>query len=124
MRLKKLLTMNSTERKKYDVVIAGGGMIGIAMALSLSSFDLKIAVVEKIKRTNKEQPSFDDRSTALSRSSQNMFEAMGIWEKIKEASPPINKIHVSEKGQFGFSHICSKEQQVEALGYVVINRVL
>ena len=37
MRLKKLLTMNSTERKKYDVVIAGGGMIGIAMALSLSS---------------------------------------------------------------------------------------
>ena len=69
MRLKKLLTMNSTERKKYDVVIAGGGMIGIAMALSLSSFDLKIAVVEKIKRTNKEQPSFDDRSTALSRSS-------------------------------------------------------
>ena len=124
MRLKKLLTMNSTERKKYDVVIAGGGMIGIAMALSLSSFDLKIAVVEKIKRTNREQPSFDDRSTALSRSSQNMFEAMGIWEKIKEASTPINKIHVSEKGQFGFSHICSKEQQVEALGYVVINRVL
>ena len=46
--------MNSTERKKYDVVIAGGGMIGIAMALSLSSFDLKIAVVEKIKRTNKQ----------------------------------------------------------------------
>ena len=124
MRLKKLLTMNSTERKKYDVVIAGGGMIGIAMALSLSSFDLKIAVVEKIKRTIKEQPSFDERSTALSRSSQNMFEAMGIWEKIKEASTPINKIHVSEKGQFGFSHICSKEQQVEALGYVVINRVL
>ena len=116
--------MNSTEIKKYDVVIAGGGMIGIAMALSLSSLDLKIAVVERIKRTTKEQPSFDDRSTALSRSSQNMFEAMGIWEKIKKASTPINKIHVSEKGQFGFSHICSEEQQVEALGYVIINRVL
>ena len=116
--------MNSTEIKKYDVVIAGGGMIGIAMALSLSSLDLKIAVVERIKRTSKQQPSFDDRSTALSRSSQNMFEAMGIWEKIKKASTPINKIHVSEKGQFGFSHICSEEQQVEALGYVIINRVL
>ena len=116
--------MNSTEIKKFDVVIAGGGMIGIAMALSLSSLDLKIAVVERIKRTSKEQPSFDDRSTALSRSSQNMFEAMGIWEKIKKASTPINKIHVSEKGQFGFSHICSEEQQVEALGYVIINRVL
>ena len=51
--------MNSTERKKYDVVIAGGGMIGIAMALSLSSFDLKIAVIEKIKRASKEQPSFE-----------------------------------------------------------------
>jgi 2-octaprenyl-6-methoxyphenol hydroxylase len=40
------------------------------------------------------------------------------------ASTPICSIHVSDRGRFGFSHIDAAEQQVEALGYVVINRVL
>jgi 2-octaprenyl-6-methoxyphenol hydroxylase len=37
---------------------------------------------------------------------------------------PIKSIHVSDQGRFGFSHITAEEQEVEALGYVVINRVL
>ena len=35
-----------------------------------------------------------------------------------------SRIHVSDRGRFGFSHIDAEEQGVEALGYVVINRVL
>ena len=108
----------------YDVVIAGGGMIGTSLALALSPLGLRVAVVEAIGRGAASQPSFDDRSTALSRSTQRMFEAMGLWDRIRAASTPIKSIHVSDKGRFGFSHIDSAEQKVEALGYVVINRVL
>ena len=53
-----------------------------------------------------------------------MFEAMGLWPDIVAASTPIHHIHVSDKGRFGFAHIDAEEQQVVALGYVVINRVL
>lgn len=53
-----------------------------------------------------------------------MFEAMGLWAEVAEASTPIRAIHVSDQGRFGFSHIDAEEQGVEALGYVVINRVL
>ena len=53
-----------------------------------------------------------------------MFEAMGLWDEIIAASTPIRNIHVSDQGRFGFSHIDAEEQGVEALGYVVINRVL
>jgi 2-octaprenyl-6-methoxyphenol hydroxylase len=53
-----------------------------------------------------------------------MFEAMVLWDDIVAAATPISSIHVSDKGRFGFSHIDAKEQGVEALGYVVINRVL
>jgi len=53
-----------------------------------------------------------------------MFEAMGLWDEVIAASTPIRRIHVSDRGRFGFSHLDAAEQGVEALGYVVINRVL
>ena len=99
-------------------------MIGTSLGLALAPLKLKIAVVEAVARGAEQQPSFDDRSTALSRSSQRMFEAMGLWPDIVAASTPIRSIHVSDKGRFGFSHIDAIQQKVEALGYVVINRVL
>ena len=108
----------------YDIVIAGGGMIGTSLALALAPLNLRVCVVEPIERKAAAQPSFDDRTTALSRSTQRMFEAMGLWDEVVAASTPITHIHVSDKGRFGFSHIDAEEQKVEALGYVVINRVL
>ena len=112
------------KKGSYDIVIAGGGMIGTSLALALAPLGLRVAVVEAIARRDDQQPSFDDRSTALSRSTQRMFEAMGLWDDVVAASTPIASIHVSDKGRFGFSHINAEEQGVEALGYVVINRVL
>ena len=109
---------------QYDIVIAGGGMIGSSLALALAPLGLRVAIVEPVPRSAAAQPSFDDRSTALSRSSQRAFEAMGIWPDIVAAATPITHIHVSDQGRFGFSHIDAEEQGVEALGYVVINRVL
>ena len=110
--------------KHYDILIAGGGMVGSSLALALSPLGLRMAIVEAVPRAADHQPSFDDRSTALSRSTQRMFEAMGIWDKVAAASTPITYIHVSDRGRFGFAHIDAKEQGVEALGHVVINRVL
>ena len=108
----------------YDVIIAGGGMVGTSLALALATLNLRIAVVEAVPRREAEQPSFDERSTALSRRSQRLFTALGLWDDIVAAATPIRSIHVSDKGRFGFSHIDAEEQGVEALGYVVINRVL
>ena len=116
--------MDNAIENDYDIIIAGGGMIGTCLALALAPLKLRVAVVEPVQRAAAEQPSFDDRSTALSRSTQRMFEAMGLWPEVVAASTPIHHIHVSDQGRFGFSHIDAEEQKVEALGYVVINRVL
>jgi 2-octaprenyl-6-methoxyphenol hydroxylase len=118
--------MNSdrSNDSQYDLIIGGGGMIGASLAIALAPLGFRIAVVEAVSRVETQQPSFDDRSTALSRSTQRMYEAMGLWDDIIASATPIRRIHVSDKGRFGFSHIDATEQGVEALGYVVINRVL
>lgn len=116
--------MSDSPDTQYDIVIAGGGMIGASLALALAPLGLRVAVVEAVARGEIRQPSFDDRSTALSRSTQRTFEAMGLWDDVISAATPIRRIHVSDRGRFGFSHIDAAQQGVEALGYVVINRVL
>lgn len=110
--------------KHFDIVVAGGGMVGASLALAIAPLGLRVAMVEPVARDASSQPSFDDRTTALSRSSQRMFAAMGLWEDIAPAATPVTRIHVSDRGRFGFSHIDAREQGVEALGHVVINRVL
>ena len=72
----------------FDIVIAGGGMIGTTLSLALAPLKLRVAVVEAVARAERQQPSFDDRSTALSRSSQRCFEAMGLWPEIVATATP------------------------------------
>ncbi len=116
--------MNTHSDTHFDIVIAGGGMIGSSLALALAPLGLRVAVVEAVASDGADQPSFDDRSTALSRSTRRMFEAMGVWPEVAAASAPIRHIHVSDRGRFGFARIDAEQQGVDALGHVVINRVL
>ncbi|HSD70933.1 MAG TPA: FAD-dependent monooxygenase, partial [Woeseiaceae bacterium] len=114
-----MVALTTTAGPDFDVIVAGGGMIGTSLAVALGPLGLSVAVIEPVPPNEAEQPSFDERSTALSRSSQRMFEAMGLWPDIVASATSIQSIHVSEKGRFGFSHIDAAEQGVEALGYVV-----
>jgi len=110
---------------EYDIIIIGGGMVGASLLLALKNHpQLRIAVVEAHPFRSAKQPSFDDRSIALSYGSRRIWEAMGCWDKLAPQIEPILSIHVSDRGHLGASRIRHSEENVEALGYVVENRVM
>jgi 2-octaprenyl-6-methoxyphenol hydroxylase len=109
---------------QHDILICGGGLVGASLALALSQLDLDVAVAEAVPFGTSEQPSFDERTTAISNGTQRIFNAIGVWPLIERAATPIRRIHVSDKGRFGFARIDAQEQGLSQLGYVVVNRVM
>ncbi len=108
----------------FDIVIAGGGLAGSTLACALAHTGARIAIIESVEASADHQPSFDDRAIALAYGSQRIFEGIGLWDSIASGATAIKKIHVSERGGFGFTHLDAAEEQVPALGYVALAREL
>jgi 2-octaprenyl-6-methoxyphenol hydroxylase len=69
------------------------------------------------------QPSFDDRSTALSYPTLEYLGALGLTEIVQNVCP-IDTIHVSNKGRLGSAVLTATAMDWSMLGGVVENRVL
>src|SRR5690242_4477810 len=109
---------------QFDVLIVGGGLVGASLAAALAPLPIKVAVVEAVPFGSRGQPSFDDRATALSWGSRRIFESLGCWSSLETEAAPIRRVHVSERGRFGTTRLDAAEAKVEALGYVVPNRLI
>jgi 2-octaprenyl-6-methoxyphenol hydroxylase len=107
-----------------DIAIIGGGMVGASLAVALAPLGLNVAVVEAVPYDSALQPSFDERTTALSNGSRHILEALNTWQAVAAAATDIRKIHISDQGRFGFARLDAAEQGLEAMGYVVPNRAL
>ncbi len=108
----------------HDIVIVGGGMVGASLAAALAPLSLRIAVVEAWPPASQAQPSYDDRATAVAQGSRRIFDAMGCWRPLEAAAIPIRRIHVSDRGRFGFTRMDCRDHGLDALGYVIENRVM
>src|ERR1700721_1618272 len=108
----------------YDVAIVGGGMVGATLGVALAPLNLRVAIIEAVSHNAAAQPSFDERTTALSHGSRRILETLGVWPALSALATPIRKIHVSDQGRFGFARIDAAEQGLTAMGYVVPNRAL
>lgn len=121
--------MTKQTKTDFDVIIVGGGLVGASLACALApaklDVELKIAVIENFEFDDKKQPSFDSRTVALSYSSKEVFNSLGLWQGIDELGAcAIKDIHVSDRGHLGVSHLRASEQDADALGYVVENQYL
>jgi 2-octaprenyl-6-methoxyphenol hydroxylase len=89
-------------KENFDCVVIGGGLSGLTTALALSKIGLSVALADKAAIDFETEKKGDQRTTAVSASGKNLFDALGIWETIEENAEAILDIRVSEKDDKGF----------------------
>lgn len=113
--------------KHTDVVISGGGMVGLPLGLALAQAGLKTLVVDPSPAATVLDPAFDGRVCALAYASVRMLSTLGIWDELHTNAQPIHQILVTD-GAIGkpaspFSlHFDAEEIGTPALGFIAENR--
>ena len=108
----------------YDVLIIGGGLVGVTLACALDGLGLRLGLVEATPLNVSQHPSYDDRTLALAQGTRRIFQTLGLWPTLADSATPIRQIHISERGAPGCAWLDSQAYGVAALGYVVEARVL
>ena len=115
--------------KMHDVLIAGGGLNGPALALALSQAGLSVAVVDPRPAQDRAGDTFDGRAYALAVSSQRLLKALGLWDGLAANSQPIRQVKASQ-GRAGegaapfFLHFDSAETEEGPVGHMLEDRFL
>src|SRR5581483_1366807 len=79
-----------------DVLIAGGGMVGLSLALALAQGGVNVAVADPVPSSTILDEKFDGRVSALSYSSIRMLRTLGVWQQFESHAQPILDILVTD----------------------------
>lgn len=113
---------------QQQVIIVGGGMVGLSLALMLAKANIAVKLLEAVKYPNYDDEnvapyhsSFDARNTALSRRSVQIYQKLGLWEALQQHATPILQVHITEQGSFGKARLVAEQEKVESFGQVIEN---
>jgi 2-octaprenyl-6-methoxyphenol hydroxylase len=110
-----------------DIVISGGGMVGLSLGLALAQGGFRTVVADVAPMTAQLDPKFDGRVSALAYASIRMYRALGVWEALEKEAQPIREILVTDgapgRAASPFSlHFDAQEVGASQLGAIVENR--
>ena len=113
---------------QQEVIIVGGGMVGLSLALMLAKANIAVKLLEAIKYPNYDDvnlapyhSSFDARNSALSRRSVQIYQELGLWHALQAHATPILEVHITEQGSFGKARLKAEQEKVESFGQVIEN---
>ncbi|WP_288416509.1 2-octaprenyl-6-methoxyphenyl hydroxylase [uncultured Acinetobacter sp.] len=110
------------------VIIVGGGMVGLSLALMLAKQNIAVKLLEAIQYPDYDDEnlapyhsSFDARNTALSRRSVQIYQKLRLWDALQQHATPILQVHITEEGSFGKARLVASQEKVESFGQVIEN---
>ena len=109
---------------QFDLIIAGGGMTGLALACTVAGANVPVLLIEQRPLPDTTALAFDGRVTAIARGSRHLLEGIGIWPYLAEEAQPILDIEVGERHSPLTVHYDHRAVGGEPLGHIVENRVI
>jgi 2-octaprenyl-6-methoxyphenol hydroxylase len=86
--------------QRHEIVIIGGGLNGLACAVALAGpsvrMPFEVLLVDAGDPENSRDLKADGRASAITASSRNLFEALGVWSEIAPHAQPMNAIRVTD----------------------------
>lgn len=108
----------------YDIVIAGGGMVGAALGCALGDSGLKVAVLDQHAPEPPPAQGFDQRVSAVTLASVAIFQAVGVWGTIKHRVAPMREMKVWDATGNGSIHFDAAEMGEPCLAYIIENSLM
>jgi|TARA_B110000259_G_C14010227_1_gene399360 2-octaprenyl-6-methoxyphenol hydroxylase len=113
----------------YEVIISGGGLNGITLALALNHAGISVAIIDKQARETLSSSDFTGRSYALSSASKKMLSALNVWPNLNSKAQPMLEIKVTdgsidEKPSPFAMHFNKRDFNDGPMGFVVEDRHL
>lgn len=108
----------------YDVIIAGGGMVGASLAIALAQHGLSVAVADREPLAAQLAPAFDGRVSAVALSSKRLMARLGVWQHLQAQAEPILDIRVSDGDSPFFLDYHHREVGEGPFGWIVENRFI
>ena len=74
--------------EKFDIVVAGAGMVGACAALSLARSGFRVALIEPLPLNVKPLDStavYDERVSAISPTSERILSDLGVWSELDQS---------------------------------------
>ncbi|MCC6202060.1 MAG: FAD-dependent monooxygenase [Gammaproteobacteria bacterium] len=102
---------------EYDCVIVGAGLVGATLALGCDALGLRTALIESRDLTAPATAG-ETRGLALAVTSQRILQGLAVWPDLAAVVTPIRRIHVSDRGHFGFCRFAAADLGLDALGHV------
>jgi 2-octaprenyl-6-methoxyphenol hydroxylase len=113
-----------------DVLVAGGGLIGLTLARALGAAGLRVAAIDREPPASAAADEFDGRASAIAWGSSQVLASLGLWERLAAQAQPICDIRVSDGESPLFLHYdhrasgISRDGKPAPLGYIVENRFI
>ena len=112
-----------------ELVIAGGGLNGMLLAVACAGAGLSTIVIDRQDPAAMTGDRFDGRTSAIAYGSRLVFDGIGLWPAIAGEAEPILEIRVADDDSPLFLHYDHRELAPGTggstpLGYIVENRVL
>jgi len=113
--------------EKVDLIIVGGGMVGLMLACALKDSGLHIVIVERAEPDVRQSLGRDCRVSAIVLGNVRILQGMGVWEHIRDAGP-MRAMRIWDDQHLGGIRFdageLGPEVGAEALGYLVENSKL